>query len=98
MANQKTLNHECRNCGKKYYACNDCERINSWKTICCSVECYDAYTEKVIRSRMKKAPKVTKAEPVESEVAPVVEVTEVKVEQSEVVTPNPQIDNNRKKN
>ena len=82
MFKKKTLNHECRNCGKKYYACNDCERVNSWKKICCSVKCYDEYTEKIIRSRMKKQ---------EVEVAPVVEtevsepeVTEVEVEKSAV--------------
>lgn len=46
-------NHECRNCRKLYYACNDCERIHSWKTVCCSVECFSEYTEKIIRSRMK---------------------------------------------
>lgn len=55
LSNNHQPNHECRNCFKKYYVCNDCERKNSWKTVCCSVECYDAYTQKVIRSRIKKA-------------------------------------------
>ena len=28
------------NCGDKYYVCNQCTNINSWKNICCSRECY----------------------------------------------------------
>ena len=33
-------NRICVNCGDKYYVCNQCTSINSWKNICCSRECY----------------------------------------------------------
>lgn len=33
-------NRECAYCGSKYYACNNCVKKNSWKTICCCRECY----------------------------------------------------------
>nr|DAF83939.1 MAG TPA: CHC2 zinc finger protein [Caudoviricetes sp.] len=33
-------NRRCNYCGKKYYVCLACERVGSWKTICCSRECY----------------------------------------------------------
>ena len=72
-------NHECRNCRKMYYACNDCEQIHSWKTVCCSVECFDEYTEKIIRSRMKnKVQEPEVVEPVTLNTMEQAEVTEVK--------------------
>ena len=83
MINHNKFNHECRNCHKQYFACNDCEKIHSWKTICCSIECYDQYAEKVIRSRMRKMSELEKVE------EPVVEE---KVEQEEIVTPDSQND------
>lgn len=35
-------NHTCRNsnCQKAYYACGDCDKVNSWRASYCSVECY----------------------------------------------------------
>lgn len=46
------LNHICcnPNChkgdngGRKaYFACDYCDRTNTWKSICCSVECYNEF-------------------------------------------------------
>ena len=28
---------------KKYFACDYCDRINSWKSICCSLDCYNEF-------------------------------------------------------
>ena len=33
-------NRICVNCGNKYYVCNQCTNINSWKNLCCSRECF----------------------------------------------------------
>lgn len=33
-------NRKCFNCGSPYYVCRACIDINSWKNVCCSVECY----------------------------------------------------------
>jgi hypothetical protein len=55
-------NHTCKHCGKRYWACNDCDKIHSWKAACCSFECYQKYVEDVLESRK---PKVVK--PVEPE-------------------------------
>ena len=46
-------NHKCANSkcttgedgGRKlYYACDYCDRTASWRSICCSIECYEQYT------------------------------------------------------
>lgn len=39
----QTPNHECQICGNKYYACNSCEKANSWKIVSCSPVCYQIY-------------------------------------------------------
>lgn len=48
-------NHICKNpeCKKKYYACNFCDRSNSWRSVACSFECYQKYTDLVIAERSK---------------------------------------------
>lgn len=33
-------NRVCMYCGNKYYVCNHCVEINSWKNSCCSRDCY----------------------------------------------------------
>lgn len=33
-------NRICINCGDKYYVCNQCTKMNTWKNVCCSRECY----------------------------------------------------------
>lgn len=33
-------NRKCNYCGKEYYCCKSCISINSWKNVCCSVQCY----------------------------------------------------------
>lgn len=47
-------NHICANvkCNKgengdrkHYYACDYCDRIASWKSLCCSIECYNQFIE-----------------------------------------------------
>ena len=54
MAEMKP-NHICKNpeCRKKYYACNYCSRTLSWRSVACSPECYQKYTDLVIAERSK---------------------------------------------
>lgn len=47
------LNHTCKYCGKKYYACNYCDSIASWKSACCSIECFQEYVKLVEKERNK---------------------------------------------
>ena len=48
-------NHICKNpeCRKNYYACNYCSRTLSWRSVACSFECYQKYTDLVIAERSK---------------------------------------------
>ena len=48
-------NHICKNpeCRKKYYACNYCSRTLNWRSVACSFECYQKYTDLVIAERSK---------------------------------------------
>ena len=48
-------NHICKNpeCMKKYYACNYCSRTLNWRSVACSFECYQKYTDLVIAERSK---------------------------------------------
>ena len=48
-------NHICKNpeCRKAYYACNYCDRTLTWKSVACSDECYQKYTDLVIADRTK---------------------------------------------
>ena len=36
-------NHNCIICGKAYYTCNKCEKVNSWRMIADTIECYQTY-------------------------------------------------------
>lgn len=36
-------NRVCKYCGRKYYVCLACHRSGSWRTLCCSRECYLKY-------------------------------------------------------
>lgn len=48
-------NHVCKNpdCRKEYYACNFCTNTASWRSVACSFECYQKYTDLVIAERSK---------------------------------------------
>ena len=54
MAEMKP-NHICKNpnCRKHYYACDLCDRNNNYKSVACSRECFEIYTNLVLESRMK---------------------------------------------
>ena len=54
MAEMKP-NHICKNpnCRKHYYACDLCDRSNNYKSVACSRECFEIYTNLVLESRMK---------------------------------------------
>ncbi len=55
MPKFKEPNHICKNneCKKAYYACDYCDRISSWRSMCCSIECYDKYMEQLLIARGK---------------------------------------------
>ena len=63
MSEQKP-NHICKNpeCRKHYYACDRCDKIQSWRSVACSVECYKKYTDLVIEARTKGKSVVSKPE------------------------------------
>ena len=48
-------NHVCKNpeCKKNYYACNFCDRTQSWRSVACSFSCYQKYMDLVIAERSK---------------------------------------------
>lgn len=54
MAEMKP-NHICKNpnCRKLYYACDLCDRNQNYKSVACSRECFEVYTNLVLESRMK---------------------------------------------
>lgn len=54
MAEMKP-NHICKNpnCRKHYYACDLCDRSQNYKSVACSRECFEIYTNLVLESRMK---------------------------------------------
>lgn len=37
------INHHCIICDTGYDYCNDCNKINSWRKVACSHECYLTY-------------------------------------------------------
>ena len=60
-------NHICKNinckkgkdengnpCQKHYYACDYCDRINNYKSLACSWECYVEYMEQILDARGTK--------------------------------------------
>lgn len=62
----KKANHICKNINctkgrdengnptrKHYYACDYCDRINNWKSIACSYECYEEYMQQILEARGK---------------------------------------------
>lgn len=58
----KGANHICKNINcpngvngepKHYYACNYCDRTNKWRSVACSMECYDEYMKQVVEARSK---------------------------------------------
>lgn len=57
-------NHICKNpeCRKEYYACNLCSRTLSWRSVACSPECYQKYTDLVIAERSKGKTVIIKPE------------------------------------
>lgn len=63
MSEQKP-NHICKNpeCRKHYYACDRCDKIQSWRSVACSIECYKKYTDLVIEARTKGKSVVSKPE------------------------------------
>lgn len=36
-------NHECVICGNEYYACNKCDKINSWRRYVDTPSCYQLF-------------------------------------------------------
>ena len=46
-------NTVCRNknCRKLFFACKTCVGQNQWRAIACSFECYNEYTEQVMKAR-----------------------------------------------
>ena len=63
MSEQKP-NHICKNpeCRKHYYACDRCDKIQSWRSVACSIECYKKYTDLVIEARTKGKSIISKPE------------------------------------
>ena len=57
-------NHICKNpeCKKAYYACNFCDKNKTWRSVACSPECYQKYTDLVIAARSKGKTIVVKPE------------------------------------
>jgi len=47
----KKPNTKCRVCGKEYFCCSDSKKINSWRTMACSIECYKEYIRRIEASR-----------------------------------------------
>lgn len=55
-------NHVCKNINchkgadggrKHYYACNLCDKRNNWRSVACSLECYEEYQKQVLEARSK---------------------------------------------
>lgn len=46
-------NHICKNinCKKEYYACDYCGKTQNWRSMACSIECYNAYMKQIEQSR-----------------------------------------------
>ena len=46
-------NTVCKICGKKYYHCNDCEKIpgGNWRMVACSPECWNEWCDRIDRRR-----------------------------------------------
>lgn len=70
-------NTTCKVCGKKYFCCADRRKINSWKTMCCSQECYKEYMIRIEKSRAK-------VEKVKNINAETINIADAKTAESEV--------------
>lgn len=57
---EKKPNTTCKICGKRYYHCKDCERINSWRLVACSPECWNIWCDQI---EARQAEQKKKAEP-----------------------------------
>lgn len=55
-------NMTCRVCGKEYFCCSDSKKINSWRTMACSPECFQEYMRRIEESR-NPATKEAEAKP-----------------------------------
>lgn len=55
--NKKEPNAVCRQCGKPYYVCNYCTRVQNYMTYVCSQACYEEYTKAVLDRRKENADK-----------------------------------------
>lgn len=51
MSNPNTT---CKVCEKKYFCCSDSRKINSWRTMACSIGCYKEYMRRIEESRKPK--------------------------------------------
>ena len=51
-------NHICKNinCRKEYYACDYCGKTQNWRSMACSIECYDEYMKQIEQSRKNNMP------------------------------------------
>ena len=58
-------NHICKNVNchrgsdggrKHYYACDLCDKRANWRSVACSLECYDDYLRQVLEARSKGTP------------------------------------------
>lgn len=51
-------NHICKNinCRKEYYACDYCGKTQNWRSMACSIECYNEYIRQVELSRKNNSP------------------------------------------
>lgn len=44
-------NHVCAVCGRQYYACRNCDKRNTWKSVCDTTRCYQVYLTSVQYTR-----------------------------------------------
>ena len=47
-------NRVCAHCGKEYYVCYSCVKINSYKRLYCSAQCYKESLKKTEEKTEKK--------------------------------------------
>ena len=39
------FNHECIICHRRYWSCDKCSELHSWRSITCSPECFQKYLQ-----------------------------------------------------
>lgn len=82
---EKIPNHTCKysKCGKRYYACDGCEKIGSWRIVACCPEHYQAYILEI--EEKEKIIETVKVEEFET----IIEDTEITENiQTEIVSQN----------